>query len=237
MKPILFNTSMVKAILDGSKTVTRRVVKGIDDYLNCDCNASFYIDKDNGVFYCSQCGYPLMADGAVFLKSPYPVGSTMYVRETWYYETHMEDVTAGKPDLPSGRYSHRYVFKADCPDYPVDVGVGAHGWRPSIHMPKEAARIFLRVTDVRVERLQDIDYEGCRAEGIFDDYKTYSDSYHENLARRAYSVMFAELWDSTIKKSNRDKYGWEANPYVFCVSFEKISKEVAMKGCCIDETY
>ena len=96
-------------------------------------------------------------------------------------------------------------------------------------MPKEAARLFLRVTDVRVERLQDIDYEGCKAEGIWDDYKTYSEKYHENLARMAYLRCFSELWDSTIKKADLPRYGWNANPWVWVIEFERISKETAKK--------
>ena len=159
MKPILFNTDMVRAILAGQKTVTRRVVKPQPPGM---CSTLNYDEEGHTVKFLAD------ADCIYFVyeaKAPYQPGDLLYVRETWYYESHMEDMTAGEPDLPSGAYSHRYIFKADCQDYPVNVGVGPHGWRPSIHMPREAARIFLRVTDVRVERLQDITETQALKEG------------------------------------------------------------------------
>ena len=128
-RPILFSAPMVKAILDGQKTMTRRV-HSIGEY--------YISDK----------------------KCPYGVvGDRLWVRETWYYEEHMHDLTEGMPDLPCGLYSHRLVYKADCTDYPVNVGVGRQGWCPSIFMPRWASRILLEVTDIKVERLQDITEE------------------------------------------------------------------------------
>ncbi len=97
-------------------------------------------------------------------------------------------------------------------------------------MPREAARLFLRVTGVRVERLQDIDVVGCRAEGIWDDYKASSEKHHEALATMAYPKVFSELWDSTIKKKERDLYGWEANPWVWVIEFERITREDALRA-------
>ncbi len=86
-------------------------------------------------------------------------------------------------------------------------------WRPSIHMPREAARIFLRVTDVRVERLQNITDEQAEKE----DFKDYTST----------ALGFAELWDSTIKPKDRALYGWAANQWVWVIEFERISKEEA----------
>ena len=91
-------------------------------------------------------------------------------------------------------------------------------------MPKEAARIFLIVKRVRTERLQDISFEDCKAEGIWDDYKTTSEKYRENLQRAAYPVAFKELWNSTIEKSDLWKYGWDANPWVRVIEFERCEK-------------
>lgn len=149
MKSILFNTDMALSILDGKKTVIRRLIRPQP------VGASHIIDYDEVTntfdFMCGNGG-----EGGIFLdwvesvKAPYRPGDILYARETWYYETAWEDQTAGEPDTPSGRYQHRYVFKASSPNYPVDR------WRPAIHMPKEAARIFLRVMDVRAERLPDI---------------------------------------------------------------------------------
>ena len=82
-------------------------------------------------------------------------------------------------------------------------------WRSSIYMPREAARIFLWVTDVRVERLQEIDDDGIVSEGL------------------AIGDPFDELWDSTIKKADRALYGWEADPWVWVIEFERISREEA----------
>ncbi len=195
IKPILFNTEMVRTILDGRKTCTRRVIK---------------LPKNMG-------GRPVGKSGDIgfiypggIKRPPYQVGDVLYVRETWYYESHIENRTEGEPDLPSGRYANRYVYKADCPDYPVNIGVGEHGWKPSIHMPKEAARIRLKVTDVRVERLQDMTDDDAEAEGCFDYTST--------------ALGFPDVWDSTIKKSDIDRYSWQANPWVWVIEFKRCEK-------------
>ena len=191
MKPILFSTEQVQAILEGRKTMTRRVIKNIPEGIH-----------SNGMFL----------DGATEIKCPYQPGDILWVRETWYYEEHMHELTAGDPDLPSGRYKHRYIYKASDPDYPVDVGVGDKGWRPSIFMPKEAARIFLEVTNVRVERLQEITEEDARAEGVFPA------EAHPHQHRDA----FADLWDSINLKRG---FGWETNPWVWVISFMRTEED------------
>ncbi len=102
-------------------------------------------------------------------------------------------------------------------------------WQPSIHMPKEAARIFLRVTGVRVERLQDITLDDAIAEGCQGKFIGSGE-----CVGAGWEILpedeFADLWDSTIKKSDLDKYGWDANPWVWVIEFERISKEEAMKN-------
>lgn len=208
MKPIIFSTDMVQAILDGRKSMTRRVVKPpfpaqseVDDFGMCE-------DEYGKLFayFVTAASYP--DEYRVYPR--YQPGDILWVRETWFYEMHMHDLTAGEPDLPGGRYSHRYVYRASSPDYPVDVGVGACGWCPSIHMPREAARIFLRVTDVRVERLQEIPYNDCVAEGMWN-YGTDVDTL----------AAYQELWQRVNAKSG---YGWETNPWVFVVTFERCEK-------------
>jgi hypothetical protein len=181
-KPILFNTDMVRAILDGRKTVTRRVIK-FPEGMTGRLSESGATDH---IFYPGGIKRPL-----------YRTGDILYVRETWCYENHMHDLTAGEPDLPNGESPHRYVYRASSPDYPVDK------WKPSIHMPKTAARIFLKVTDIRVERLQDITVEQAIKEGFNSAYE------------------FNVLWDKTIKKQDLDKYGWNANPWVWVYEFER----------------
>ncbi len=123
-KPILFNTEMVRAILGNRKRVTRRVIKPQPE------------SKEDIIYKHPECGkYFLSPDDDTCpeteIKSLYKVGDILYIRETWH------------PIGPSD--AHDYVYKADDP-------LGTDKWYPSIHMPKEAARIFLRVTDVRVER-------------------------------------------------------------------------------------
>lgn len=192
--PILFNTGMVRAILDGRKTVTRRVIKGfIPDQLT-QWGYTAFTPKGNiscrGVYGDKY--------GEKFFKLPYNRGDILYVRETW------------------AKLFGRIVYKADYKE--VTTGY----WRPSIHMPKEAARIFLRVTDVRVERLQEIKNDGCVAEGAVQkpNYTKRGDLVLHNRYRKE----FAELWDSTIKPADRDRYGWEANPWVWVIEFERCEK-------------
>lgn len=193
IRPILFNnTDMVQAILDGRKTMTRRVVKFLPG-INPHCNK----------------------------KPPCKLGDVLYVQEPWFYECHMEDLTTGKPDLPSGRYSHRYIYKADDPDYPVSVGVGGTGWQPHGTMPKEAARIWLKVKDVRVERLQDMILDDFLAEGACPNPEAFNDP--ENAYGQSKSI-FMEIWNSTIKKSDQDLYSWDANPWVWVIEFERCEK-------------
>ena len=122
-KPILFNTEMVKAILDGKKTQTRRVIKS----------------APLGLFY---------EDGCPARNPPYRSGDVLWVRETWKQETH--DYAGGGYALTDG-----YLYKADGPQDTTGMMVEDR-WHPSIHMPRKAARLFLRVKDVRHERLQDI---------------------------------------------------------------------------------
>lgn len=212
MKPILFNTEMARAILEGRKTVTRRVVRPqptffykyggkIADPDNPDNIAFLAMAEKNG------------EDKEEICVPPYQPGSILYVRETWYYETFYED-TDNAPDLPSGKRSWRYVYKADNPDYPVIPG----HWHPSIHMPREAARIFLRVTNVRVEQLQDI---------TDDDMARDFDFCLNAIKAVGRDALAGPFWDNTIKPADRALYGWEANPWVWVIAFERISKEKA----------
>ncbi len=207
-KPILFNTEMVLAILDGRKTVTRRVIK-----LKYD-NTYHKIKTDEyGPRLIEMQKYGKNSDGTTWRKlrpyienwPPYRKGDILYVREKWQY---MYDLNGNDRIIDD---TGRYVYAAD--GFDVSTWVNPDGthrdgipWRPSIHMPKEAARIWLRVTDVRVERLQDIDDEGVIAEGL------------------EIGDAFDELWDSALKKSDRDRYGWNVNPYVWVIEFERCEK-------------
>ena len=201
MKPILFNTEMVRAILDGRKTVTRRVIRWdkVDNALSCPARRKNIEIPDDKIIE-RLCG------------APYCMADILYVRETWT----ILPGTPGDNFRPSGVY----YYKADGdmrPDRFRD-----NGWHPSIHMPKEAARIFLRVQDVHVERVQEITGAECVREGI----------PQESLKEvgEAFTVgQFADLWDSTVKPADLPRYGWDANPWVWVIDFERISRDEALK--------
>lgn len=195
MKPILFNTEMVKAILEGRKTVTRRVIK------------PRYRDDEHGWTVCINSYTHLVEDVAYTdgegactrsIKPPYGVGDILYVRETWIES------------------SFGYAYRAsDCSTIEDWAGEEIK-WKPSIFMPKEAARIFLRVTDVRVERLQDITPKQAGNEGVL---------WETDNSGQFRRWQFHRLWDSTIKKKDLDEYGWSANPWVWVIEFKRIESE------------
>lgn len=207
IKPILFNTEMVRAILDGRKTCTRRIVKGaIPD----DAMWGYTMFTPKGCISCR--GVYADGYGEGFYKLPYQPGDILYVRETWSH-----------PIVPSDK--NRYVYRAD---KVAEDGFKneAHIWHPSIHMPKEAARIWLKVTDVRVERLQECGEGWCidiEKEGIAtpQDAILYisDDAFHDALR-----MEFQKTWDGTIKKSDIERYGWNANPWVWVIEFERCEK-------------
>lgn len=191
--PILFNMEMVRAILDGRKSCTRRIIK----------------PQPQGYFEVSE--EPLYiydTDGKQGkITPPYQPGDILYVREAWHKYTKR----IGKGE--SCRLAEFYGYKASV----ANSEDAEEPWHPSIHMPKEAARIWLKVTNVRVERLQDIDGKGCVKEGIEEEPLKY-------VGDEFVKGMFHDLWDSTIKKSDLDRYSWDANPYVWIIEFERCEK-------------
>ena len=145
-------------------------------------------------------------------KPLYRIGDTLYVRETWARID--EDVDPIWFEEPALLHRGQIIYRAEYPYFPECR------WRPSIHMPREAARIFLRVTDVRVERLQEMTIEDSLREGVKLSIKGC-------IAGESPLTPFALVWDSTIKKADRPLCGWEANPWVWVITFERISKEEA----------
>lgn len=200
IKPILFNTEMVKAILEGRKTQTRRIIKPQPEWSECGMR-----------WFTKGCwwreGWNPM-DSLTPKEIPIKPGDILWVRETW------DNV----PVSPGGhfRFVGRYYYKADG-DLRPDSWRG--NWHPSIHMPKEAARLFLRVKDVRGERLQHI--LACAGE-VAKEGIPYDDEWD----CEASGLRFKELWNSTIKPADLDKYGWEANPWVWVIEFERCEKPV-----------
>lgn len=178
MKPILFNTEMVRAILDGRKTVTRRVVKPQPE------SRPTPMKKDS----CWPGCFAIQGTAKV-IRPPYQPGDTLWVRETW-----------------AKSMAGTFMYQAD------DKAIMVDRWRPSIHMPREAARLFLRVKEVSVEKLREISALSAMDEGVTD----WND--------------FVRLWNTTIKSADLPLYGWEANPWVFVIEFERISKDEALGG-------
>lgn len=207
IKPILFNTEMVRAILDGRKSCTRRLAKffsGENPWW------TGYI-KDGLMLYNGR-------NEPCIRKAPYQPGDILYVRETWERFECWNCEGDERGNCP--KEPQKSVFNKTCGCYmyrATDEIYGDARWHPSIHMPKEAARIWLKVTNVRVERLQDIDGKGCVKEGIEEEPLKY-------VGDEFVKGMFHDLWDSTIKKSDLDRYGWDANPYVWVIEFERCEK-------------
>ena len=192
IKPILFNTKMVRAILDGRKDATRRIVKG---FIPDDAVWGYTAFTPKGYISCRG----TFADGygEKFFKLPCESGDILYVRETW-------------KKAPNGYYYYEDWQKDDIADVTK--------WKPSIYMPKEAARIWLKVTNVRVERLQKIAPQGAWKEGA------RCSCLHPVPDCAGNKTAFVNIWNSTIKKADLDCYGWDANPYVFVIEFIRIDK-------------
>lgn len=213
IKPVLFNTEMVRAILNGRKTCTRRLIRDADKILNSPFKQSRPDIIDEHII--SKLG-----------RRPYCKGDILYIREAFAWQPcwdcGMDDEQEGcehkaERRLHDEKKEHGcYMYRASCEDneYP-----SADTWHPSIHMPKEAARIWLRVTNVRVERLQEISTESALAEGA-DKYIHTNGELDENMT----ITSFIGIWNSTIKKSDLDSYGWDASPWVWVIEFERCEK-------------
>lgn len=202
IKPILFNTEMVRAILDGRKTCTRRICKDANE---CTVPDMEFYNADKRTYAVHNFADKEQMEQLSTAERTCPIctGDILYVRETW-------------KEAPKGYYYYEDWQKDDIADVTK--------WKPSIHMPKEAARIWLKVTNVRVERLQDVTEDGAKAEGAIDNRGFIHSP--ENEYDRIYTARehFIKIWNSTIKKSDLDRYGWDANPYVFVIEFERCEK-------------
>lgn len=214
IKPILFNTEMVRAILEGRKGATRRSVKG---YIPDDAVWGYTAFTPKGYISCRG----TFADGygGIFFKLPCEPGDILYVRETWQcWRAHRYEATADIRFRAGGddvrlQFANGNTDSIDRLDYDTFVHKWfSHNgeWKPSLFMPKVAARIWLKVTDVRIERLQDMTDDDAEAEGCFDYTST--------------ALGFPDVWDSTIKKSDLDRYGWNVNPWVWVIEFERCEK-------------
>ena len=207
IKPILFNTEMVRAILDGRKACTRRILKGAIPF---DEKAEYWNVLKKGEWSGPICVEYFMKQG-----SPYKPGDILYVRETWEHfeccccegDEHGNCYREPQQSVLNKSYGC-YMYRA------TDEIYGDARWHPSIHMPKEAARIWLRVTNVKVERLQEITPQGAWKEGA------RCSCLHPVPDCAGNKTAFVNIWNSTIKKSDIDRYGWDANPWVWVIEFE-----------------
>ena len=219
IKPILFNTDMVRAILAGQKTQTRRVIK--PQPTNPRWNNIGWLGWNDG--------------HGRRMKSPCEASDILWVRETW----STTDKCGLYPNWPID--SIHYMYKADDPT--CDEAKEAR-WYPSIHMPKQAARIFLRVKEVRVEPLQEMTEDDVSAEGADrfiqcpNEHVTYDpDGTLEDMCwntdcckvceyiTKSCGELFGEfVWNHTIPKNDIPKYGWDANPWVWVIEFERCEK-------------
>lgn len=228
--PIIFKTDMVRAILDERKTVTRRVIKPQPEpemvhSLGC-CISSTNI-KDIGKWGFGNKEYGCRC---MYVKPPYELGDILYVRETFtvYQTVNYIRYPDGRAfsEISDGKYAYKADGHEDIEDLKDDIRLSSdesfegcevweNKWHPSIHMPKAAARIWLKVTDVRVERLHD----------AVNPLK-YPHGKYNTIVREGfkYTCDFITGWNKPIKKSDLALYGWDANPWVWVIEFERCEK-------------
>lgn len=230
-KPILFNTEMVHAILDNRKKATRRLMKPQPVLQN-----NIWM-LDGAGWSDGVTSVPIMPGHSLYRKAKYNPGDYLYIRETWC-------------NVNKSEYEPDYYYFADtriCEDYDSTEWT----WKPSIHMPKDAARLFLKVKEVHIEQLKQMTVDDVLQEGVSgvepppicikgakepEGFRSWSkdkqDDWIESAARATYigwleyaDKVFSKmqtLWDSTIKKDDADKFGWNANPWVWVIEFERI---------------
>lgn len=202
IKPILFNYEMVRAILEDRKTVTRRICKDCNDFIIPDMR--FY-DSARRTYAVHGYTDKEHKNQLFTAERPCPIcpGDILYVKEKW---------------CENPNYIEFYYAAKRAPGVSAPYGLR---WRPSIHMPKEAARIWLKVTDVRVERLQAMTLDDYLSEGVTVRPEAFNDPKNAYLQARS---VFITIWDSTIKKADKCRYSWSADPWVWVIAFERCQK-------------
>ncbi|MDR1328467.1 MAG: hypothetical protein LBK23_02570 [Oscillospiraceae bacterium] len=220
-RPILFSTPMVRAILDGRKTMTRRVLnpqpenKALCDFYRQECllkELKGYVANGLNSYH----------KETVWHKPRYSAGDVLWVREAYALAATIDSFLSGESI---------FAYKADFTDYGLkELSAAGLRWHPSIHMPRAAARLFLRVTDVGAERLREISVADAKAEGI----AVWASGCIDGLAFGCYNgdecvynrcerpiELFREIWDGINAKRG---YGWDKNPYVWVYKFERTEK-------------
>lgn len=192
-KPMLFSGPMVRALIDGRKTQTRRVLKPQPDYRG---GAGDYIDPEEWGWEDEDGYHVSVLDIA---PNGYRIGDRLWVRETW---TAQMDHGWSIADARSRMHNEHILYRADGND-------SGDGWWPSIHMPREFSRLTLIVTGVRVQRLQEISEADAVAEGC----PCQTDDDLSGMEARGW---FRDLWDSL----NAKRAPWDSNPWVVALTFE-----------------
>ncbi|HCF1015650.1 TPA: hypothetical protein NH744_002019 [Pseudomonas aeruginosa] len=213
-RPILFNGAMVRAILEGRKTATRRIAKPVKhpDLGNIYAPGALVLEREPQHVIDRACPYGQPGD-RLWVREAWGV-----ISNTWDESGNMVDWTPDRPatpirDLPfgSGYYSGHAIYAADGPmEWAGDDDGGGESrsaWKPSIHMPRAISRILLEITAVRVERLHDLSDPGALAEGV---------SHSEMHSGDSLVDVFARLWESTGGD-------WDANPWVWVVEFKRVT--------------
>ena len=213
-RPILFSGPMVRALIDGRKTQTRRVMK--PNACGLEVDEITELPALDPILKCVVSGHSgVWEDGHGFdlrWNCPYGVpGDRLWVRETWQFDNaeyvalHKREPWHGGPSREAAEVHYRATERH--PDiFPK--------WTPSIFMPMWASRLTLEITNVRVERVQDISEDDAKAEGV--TLIQGNPRRHDGLD---FSSEYASLWDSLNAKRG---YGWKVNPWVWVVSFRRL---------------
>lgn len=201
VKPILFGLKKVQAVKSGSKTAALLPIKPQPSYFyNCVMGEPLPVRP--GHF-----GAVMPDKTEVLVKPPFWPGDILWMKEAWAHPSDAEIAAGADPG--------RFLYRADCPNQPCAWG----GWKPPVSMPPEAARIFLRVVDVKVKRLHDVTSFECIANGI-----------PRQPAKEDILKDFAAEWARSIKPADRASCSWGANPWIWVVSFKRIVREEAMRA-------
>lgn len=236
MKPILFNTAMVRAILDGKKTCTRRIIKGVPTNYEPLGYVLYPIDDKN----LGNLVFGGKGANVYYAKPPYKVGDILYVRETFakmdsYIDENGNEVEGETVFYRANELDEKTLMTFDYVDGDGFSLGRPYPWTPSIHMPKRLARLFLKVTSIRVERLKDITDQGCFNEGIREftkdgivkKYDTKPNMHTWEKMPRTPREAFEKLWNSTVDVK-KEWNGWtnlfEYNLWVWVIEFERAEK-------------
>ncbi len=225
-RPIIFSGEMVRAILDGRKMQTRRVVKPQPDFFEPDATWLAGAGHSGDGWYVASGEYP--DEGSEFYACPYgKPGNRLWVRETWL---QMDRDHWSVPDsLPAGEGPRGIVYRASCkttPDGEQARLAYGYKWRPSIHMPRWASRITLAVTGVQVERLKNIGQWGARAEGVRvrpdGRFGCFCCTSKDELGFVIAKHAFGHMWNRINAKRG---FGWDTNPWVWVIEFRRLTND------------